>query len=285
MTDGNSLINLGEISKPATVLIKKISNAVGVLYEPRKIRNLAKAESDAERIKAIAGIELNEIQQRAMDRLAHQETRKQENIEAITTQAIASLPDDANVEGLEEDWIAYFFARCETVSDKDMQSLWSRLLAGEATKPSTFSKRTIDFVASMDKRDAQLFTDFCQFCWSIETRTVPFVFDISSDIFAANNIDFDDMEHMETIGLITFDTLVPYRFPNLMRSIEIKYFNSTVFIEFNKDCGNELTIGSAILTQVGEELETICGSKENREFFNFMVEAWTKQGLTIRVSD
>ncbi|WP_048608561.1 hypothetical protein [Providencia rettgeri] len=84
MADGNSIINLGDLAKPATVLIEKVSNAVGVLYEPRRIRKKAEAEAEAEKIKALAGIELTEIQQRGIERLVHQEARKQENIESIT---------------------------------------------------------------------------------------------------------------------------------------------------------------------------------------------------------
>jgi len=37
MPEGNSLINLGEISKPATVLVEKISDAVGRLFKPIKL--------------------------------------------------------------------------------------------------------------------------------------------------------------------------------------------------------------------------------------------------------
>ena len=154
MSEGNSLINLGDISKPATVLIEKVSNAVGVLYEPRRIKNKAKAEAESDKIKALASIELSEIQERAIHRMVDQETRKQENIESITAQAIESLDADAKVEELEEDWVAHLFKQCDTVSDKEMQSLWSKLLSGEASKPGSFSKRTVDFVASMDRAKA-----------------------------------------------------------------------------------------------------------------------------------
>lgn len=109
MSDGNSVINLGDLAKPATVLIEKVSNAVGVLYEPRKIKNLAGAEAEAEKIKALVRIELNEIQQRGIERLVHQEARKQENIESITAQASTALPPDAKTKDLEEDWVAHFF--------------------------------------------------------------------------------------------------------------------------------------------------------------------------------
>jgi hypothetical protein len=48
MGEGSSLINLGDLSKPATVLIEKISDAVGALYKPRQIKRLAQAEAESE---------------------------------------------------------------------------------------------------------------------------------------------------------------------------------------------------------------------------------------------
>ncbi len=50
----NSLINFGGLSKPATVLIEKISAAVGGIFKPYQIVRVAKAEAAAERIRAEA---------------------------------------------------------------------------------------------------------------------------------------------------------------------------------------------------------------------------------------
>ena len=50
----NSLINLGDLAKPIDTLIHKISDATGVLYEPRRMRRKAKAESEAAIISAKA---------------------------------------------------------------------------------------------------------------------------------------------------------------------------------------------------------------------------------------
>ena len=47
-----SLINPGGLTKPVTVLIEKISNAVGTLWEPKQIRRVAQAEADAAMILA-----------------------------------------------------------------------------------------------------------------------------------------------------------------------------------------------------------------------------------------
>lgn len=280
MSNGKSLIYLGDLSKPATVLVEKVCNAVGVLYEPRRIRKRAEAEAEAEKIKALASIELDELQQRAIDRFVHQEARKQENIEAITAQAAASLGEDAKVEELEEDWVAHFFKNCDAVSDKEMQSLWSRLLTSEATMPGTFSKRTVDFVASMDKRDAQLFTEFCQFCWYMG-NVIPLIFDEMNDIFKKKGINFDSLKHLDTIGLISFNSITGYRRMGFGKTVVMHYFSMPTQIEFNKGSDNEISLGKALLTQAGQELAPICGAQRNEEFYEYVIDHLYKQGLIL----
>lgn len=281
MPDGNSLINLGDISKPATLLIEKVSNAVGILYEPRRIRKRAEAETEAEKIKVLASIDLNdEIQQRAIDRLVQQEKRKQENIEAITAQAVASLGTDAKVSELEEDWVAHFFKQCDTVSDIEMQSLWSRLLSGEATRPGTFSKRTVDFVASMDKKDARLFTEFCQYCW-VMGDVVPLVLEIQDEIFNKNGINFSSLKHLDSIGLISFESVYGYKRMGFGKYTQLFYFDVPISIEFNKDKDNEIQLGKALLTQAGQELASVCGAQQNNEFYEYVIDKWHKQGFVL----
>lgn len=125
MSEGKSLINLGDLSKSATVLIEKISDAIGTLYETTHIKRVAKAEVEAEKIRTIGNIETTEIQQRAISRLIQEEGKKQENIESIAAQATTRLEEDAKPENVENDWISYFFEKCRNVSDAEMQSLWS----------------------------------------------------------------------------------------------------------------------------------------------------------------
>lgn len=280
MADGNSIINLGDLAKPATVLIEKVSNAVGVLYEPRRIRKKAEAEAEAEKIKALAGIELSEIQQRGIERLVHQEARKQENIEVITAQAAIALPPNAKTENLEEDWVVHFFDKCEKVSDKDMQSLWSSLLAGEATTPGTYSKRTIDFVASMDKKDAELFTKLCQFTWVIGSP-VPLIFESTDEIYKKNGISFSDLKHLDSIGLISFESTSGYRNFGLGEKIVIFYFGLPTLLEFTKKEDNEIKLGKALFTQAGKELANICGAQRNQEFYEYAVEKLSQQNICL----
>lgn len=46
-----SLVNLGDLSKPANTLIEKVSSAIGGIFEPWQIKRVAKAEAEAGLIK------------------------------------------------------------------------------------------------------------------------------------------------------------------------------------------------------------------------------------------
>lgn len=279
MAEGNSLLNLGDISKPATVLIEKVSAAVGIVFEPHRVKRMARAEAEVEKIKALARIELSDIEHRAIDRFVAQETRKQENIEQITAQAAASLSPDADVQSLEEDWVAHFFKQCDTVSDKEMQSLWSRLLSGEATKPGTYAKRTVDFVSTMDKSDAELFTKLCTFVWMLGSPTV-LILDVSNEIYANSGITFNDLKHLDSIGLISFESLSGYERQGLEKYTTAFYYGLPTHLEFEAD-KNNLAIGSAILTKIGKELVSLSGSKSSPEFYEYVIKTWSAKNIIL----
>ena len=279
MADGNSLVNLGDLSKPATVFIEKISSAIGIAYEPFHVKRMARAGAEAEKIKALARIELTELEHRAVDRFVQQEARKQKNIEQITTQALASLPHDAKVEKLDEDWVAHFFKQCDTVSDTEMQSMWSRLLSGEATTPGTFSRRTVDFVSSMDKKDATLFTTFCQFVWLMGEPS-PLIYETENEIYTKQGVNFAALKHLDSIGLISFESVSNYIKKGFGKHWRAFYYGQATDIEFSNNV-NELQVGHVLLTSIGEQLFQICGSSRNRDFYEYVIHKWFQDSLIL----
>ncbi len=273
----NPLINIGELSKPATVLIEKISDAVGGIFEPYQIKRVAKAEAEAKVIEAKAEIEVTELQRRAFRRFLKEEERKQKNIEEITMKAVPQLNEKAQPDKLEEDWIANFFDKSRLISDDEMQTLWSRVLAGEANSPGTYSKRTINLLSSLDKSDADLFTCLCGFGWQIG-NVVPLVFDVQEKIYNDHNVNFNTLSHLESIGLIHFENLSGFSRLKLPKIISTLYYGSIVNLELPKESDNQLQIGKVRLTQVGQELALICGSKPVEGFLEYVCNKWTSQG-------
>ena len=272
------LINLGDLSKPATVLVEKVCNAVGIVYEPTRIRRKAQAEAQAAQILAAGQIEVDALQRRALERLVHQEARKQDNIESITAQAARALPPTAKVESLDEDWVAHFFKQCDTVSNAEMQSLWSKLLAGEAAVPGTYSRRTVDLVSTLDKADATLFTALGQFVWIIGDAN-PLIYDVNDEIYKTGGITFESLKHLDAIGLISFESLGGYQRQGFKKQAVAFYYGQPTLLEFPADIDNQMEVGHALLTSAGKQLMSICGSQRSERFYEYVIRRWSNVGI------
>ena len=275
-----SLINLGDLSKPANTLIEKISDAIGGLYKPFQIRRVAQAEADADKIRTVTNIEMTELQHRAMSRLFAEEAKKQNNIEAITVKALPDINPEARPEDVENDWIANFFDKCRLISDEEMQSLWARILAGEASSPGKFSKRTVNLVGSLDKSDATLFSKLCGFVFMVAGPTAV-VFDFNHKIYNDVGVNFGSLSHLESAGLIHLDPLSSYLRGGLGHKGFIQYFDSRVWIEFPQERteGNQLNVGHVLLTKAGTELATLSGAQPREGFVEFAKEHWKSFGI------
>ena len=273
-----SLINLGELTKPATILIEKISNAAGVLYEPRRIRNIEKvkadAKADAALIEAKSEIEITDLHQRAKQRRIEEDAQHQKRMEDITAQALPQLNENAKPNSIENDWLINFFDKCRLVADNEMQELWSRVLAGEANAPGTYSKRTVNFLSDLDKGEAELFTKLCGFSWMTKGDVVPLVFDTQAEIYNKDGINFNALSHLDSIGFIQFGNLSGFAIEKLSKRFAISYGRRTLILEMPSDADNEIGVGKVLLTRVGQELAPICGSKPVEGFWEYVKDQW-----------
>lgn len=279
MSDSTSLVNIGDLAKPATTLIEKISDATGALLQPWQMKRIAKAEVEANKIKALGELDISDIQKRAMNRLLAEETIKQENIENITEKALLEVKEDAKPEEIENDWLANFFDKCKLVSDEEMQSIWANLLAGEANKPGRFSKRTIELVSTLDKSDAELFTSLCEFCVS---KTTPLIFDHQDPLFSSRGLNFKSFNDLDSLGLIKFNTL-GYLLNGAAGIFTFQYFDSTIKITV-PETARDLRLGKVMLTKSGLELALICNPKKNDEFLEYVRKNYEATGFPTEIS-
>ena len=273
----HSLVNLGNWSKPADTLVKKVSKAVGGLFEPRQIRRIAKAKADAALIETETQIQITDLHRRAARRFIEEEAQHQRNMESIAAKALPQLDAAAKPDAMDDDWIANFFDKCRIVSDGDMQILWSKVLASEAGKPGTYSKRTVNFLSEMDKNEATLFTKLCGFVWQLG-GIHPLIFDYQEKIYNDNNINFNTLNHLDSIGLAKFGptTMV---YSGLPRIYTTYYYGKPLALQMSEDSDNKLDIGYVQFTHIGRELAPICGSKSVAGFYEYVKERW-KQYLS-----
>lgn len=270
--------NLGDLTKPATVLVEKISDAVGGLFKPYQIVRVAKAEAEADRIRAESQIQVTDLHRRAMHRFLEEEAKMQLNMEGITQKALPLLEEKSAPENMEDDWITNFFDKCRIVSDDEMQQLWSRILAGEANRPGAFSKRTVNLVGDLDKRDAELFMRLCGFVWQI-MHSFPLVFDVQDEIYNRHGVNFGTLGHLESLGLIQFNNVAQFQRLRLPKNLTVFYYGKPAELTFPKDADNQLAVGNAILTRAGHELSQVCGSTPVDGFFEYVYDRWAGQSL------
>ncbi len=270
----NSIVNLGDLSKPADTLIEKVSSAIGGLFEPWQIERVAKAQAKADLIKAKSEIEITDLHRRAMGRFVEEEARRQNNMEQIIKKALPKLEDGSDPNKMDDDWVTNFFDKARIVSDVEMQELWSKVLAGEANTPGTYSKRTVNFLGELDRQDGELFQNLCGYGWIIEDTFVPLIFDLEANIYNKNGINFSSVSHLESIGLVHCNYSSGFHFREIPQVCKAYYYGQPLILNMEKEKNSRLDVGNVFLTKLGQELVAVCSKSCVEGFIDYIKDQW-----------
>ena len=179
-------------------------------------------------------------------------------MEGIARKALLDLDAHARPDAIEDDWIAHFFDKCRLISDDEMQSLWARVLAGEANLPGKSSKRTVDLLASLDKADAAMFANLCRFVVFVGDEPYPLVFDLAEPLYHEHGINFEFLSHLDTIGLIRLDGGGRFFLKEMGAEVFLSYFGERLRVELSS---GELAIGYTLMTKAGVQLSGVCNAQ------------------------
>ena len=204
----DSLVNIN-ITEPITELVKVVSNGIGTLYEPKRIRKKAEAEAKAleitERSRTNAEIErrerLSESDIRIQNRLLAQERKRQKNIDDIVVIAANQLKGAREVpkDKVSVDWATRFFNTVQDISEDEMKLIWGKLLAGEVETPGSYSLRTLELLKNLSSDEARLFSEVS----NLALRRVNEVLIIRRDnINEEYGFSFDNILALTDAGLI-----------------------------------------------------------------------------------
>ena len=274
--------SLAALTQPATLLVEKVSNAIGRHFDPSQAIRMAEAEAKADRIRAVSQveteIEVAQLRNRAAERFIQEQMSVQSNMEMITTRAIPHLSVNAEPDKIEDDWVTNFFDKSRIVSDDQMQELWAKVLAGEGNHPGSFSRKTVNLIADLDKRDAELFTNLCRFVWVIDGSKRPLVIDVEDEIYCRLGINFETVGHLESLGLIHVDLIsrIGFTIRGLPSQAKASYGDRRLNLKMPDDDRHGLPIGQVALTQAGQELFLIAELKGVNGFFGYIYDLWRR---------
>jgi uncharacterized repeat protein (TIGR03899 family) len=101
------------------------------------------------------------LEERANRRKKLDQLRKQQNMEAIIVRAVQYCSDETITDRADQDWFSSFLTLAESISNKNMQDLWAKILAGEVSQPGSFSLKTLQAFRTMSITEAKLLAKAC----------------------------------------------------------------------------------------------------------------------------
>lgn len=300
MTIREAITGLSEpAERVARDVIQKLSDAIGLWYQPVHIRRMAEAEADAAQTATLAAaeishlektcaIELGDLERRAIHRRLTEDVRHQQNIENIVAKALPELGEKSTAESLKDDWIRHFFEKCRNFSEPELQLLWAKILAGEAEGQGT-SKKTLSVLSDLSKADAEAFQLISSFVlpFQIDGRDVwndPLVLDISDELYASWGIRPSTLWELDSLGLVVFRTegfFLPKVEPgakfNLL-GLEFNVIKAPSSVMTGPTMHPALYCGMVRFTNTGRELYRFTEKKNIAPLLNITMDGWMRTG-------
>jgi hypothetical protein len=278
-------------------LIEALHSGTGVWYLPTLIRRKgaaeaevtvleAKAKAEAAVIQASAEAQVRDIDARWAARLASRERRRQRNIEKIMDKAAETIQGQHSQEEakpVDPDWATEFFESCQDVSNEEMQKIWTKLLAGEVTRPGSFSLKTLSVVKVLRKEDAEMFTRLCSYVWSFPDEKRPVIYQDEA------GLEFNQFSHMESLGLIQYGAssggyAILYKKPGPLPPLPLDYYGKMHLLKLPQ-AKNQLETGQVMFTAVGKELFAVAGAERNEEYRLWTVNRWRQMEIEVTELD
>ena len=89
------------------------------------------------------------------------------------------------------------------------------------------------------------------------------IYDERHKIYTDKGMNFDSLNHLDHIGLIT---LRNYAIGELPKITKASYYGDEITIKFQTENNNEISAGKASLTRAGRQLMHVCGHSKSEEF-------------------
>ncbi len=210
-------------------------------------------------------------------RIAFQEKKQQTNIASVVRDAAADLDGkEVSDHDPDPDWTARFFDNIQHVSSKELQQIWSRILAGEVESPGRTSLRTLSILKDMTQRQAEMFSEFSRYA-------------INCIVHEESYTAIDPTLHvtipivMEELGLIHGSLSVYQTFTvGTDGTLLLEYYNNFLMIEGKP--GQKTDIRGFALTGPGTELAQLHGADPHMEYLREFAKFLHGHGCTLKIA-
>ena len=217
----------------------------------------AQGNVEAKRIEAQGLFEIIESDKEApqpqSQLIAFEQARQKKhlaNIGSITEMTYEELKNvDIPDHEPDDDWVERFFNDAQSISSKDMQAVWAKVLAGKISQKASTSLRTLRVLKDMSSDEAKLFEKLCQY------KIGDFIF---YDERYKQVLTYEEILHLLSIELIHHEPGLAASLTLSKSHSSLKYENEILFFDLIKKDETildekKVDIPAITLTHIGKE--------------------------------
>jgi uncharacterized repeat protein (TIGR03899 family) len=267
--------NIAKNEKPESKNTKSTSSALSTQMQ---LLGLAKQfVLDGALIPAEKQIPLEE-RARKRDRLYH--LKKQQNLEAIIQKTIGFCSADEITDRADPDWFNSFTVLAEDISNRTMQDLWAKILAGEIAQPGSFSLKALKVFRNMSINEAKLLAKACGIATKDTSKKnvriisggyqTPGFFNIFSKKRDVKlNLNQFGLSYAELLALAENELIfIQETESNTLTKVEQLHFNFNGLPITFSALKNNCVINFYKFTSIGSELAALIADNPNNEYLD-----------------
>jgi hypothetical protein len=213
----------------------------------------------------------------AVKKFGQRVVREQINLDRITQKAAESLTYTAQQQSesteapqaqISDDWLNVFEKEAGQKSTEEMQAMFAKVLAGEVSKPSTYSIKSVRLLGSLDQPTANMFKRFCSMCITlrihdriIDSRVPSLGTNAATNSLQKFGLTFDSLNLLQEYGLIIaeYNSWMDYRpsvgSPTQPVALPFEFGNEKWgLVKMDGFQGEEFKVTGIALSRSGKEL-------------------------------
>jgi hypothetical protein len=192
----------------------------------------------------------------------------------------AQVPSDRKVD---EDWLFAWREHAGKVSTEDLQQLWGSVLAGEVKTPGKYSIRTLEFLKTLSKAEAEMISKLAGYV--IDGR-------IARDqkkYLESKGLSFSWLLQMQELGVVsgveglglntTYKSIEEGRFINALVS-----HNRALIVE-HEDGSKMFEFKAYMLTNIGKQVLGLGSFEPDVEYLLLIGKEFAKKGFSVKLAD
>lgn len=219
--------------------------------------------------------------QRSVQTAMVRHLREEINLESILQRAEGIASDDVSDppadRDVDIDWLERWRENAKGVSDADVQQLWAHVLAGEIKNPGRYSLRTLEFLRTISRSDAELIQ-----------KLGPFVIDRfifnDGDILEKNGIPYDSLHDLQVLGIVSGVEALSLTWtanPEGKRQNTGFICNEVAVVVPNND--KKIELPCLIVTKMGQEVLSLGKFEAHGAYLKAFVAFLVSKGFTCNI--